>query len=177
MGSRPDLRQAPGTTEAIGNVNAAGDIGLGKPAKFAKQDLNAMREGRIEDAGSLRPVLSAINANKASSHATMMRETGKSLAFQNDPMLEAAVNNENDAKLDENAGVAFAGAAGGAYDKASDTLAKRNQWQEQLKYQSAVDAAKLKQSSMYDARRTGGLLPQIMQAGVGIGQAAAMGAV
>src|SRR5258707_559741 len=92
VGSRPDLRQTPGSAEAINAVGDAGDIALGKPAKYAKQDLIAGREGRIEEMGRLRPVLSAINANKAASHTTMMRETGKSLAFQNDPMLEAAVN-------------------------------------------------------------------------------------
>ncbi len=177
LGSRPDMRQLPGTNKYLDEIGAAGDVGLGPAGRFAKQDLIAMREGRIEETGRLRPVLSAINANKASAYKTRQRENSKNFAFSPDPALQDAIMQQTSGELDENAGVQFANAASGAYGDAENAFTRAKQFRDTLKYQSAVDRARANQSSYYDARRQGGLLNQMISAGAGLGQLGALAAV
>src|SRR5262249_40031719 len=145
---------------------------MGYVAKHAKKDLKAARAGRIEEMGSLRPVLSAINANKAADYTTMQREAGKNFAFSQDPSLQQAMLQEGMGRLDQNAGLQFANAAAGAYQNAADQLESARRFRGQMGLQSAEDQAKLYLGSMYDGRRKGGLLQQMMSAGIGLGQAA-----
>ena len=174
LGPRADFRPMPGTQPYIDAVGAAGDVGLGKAGKFAKQDLIAGREGRIEEMGRLRPVLSAIRANTASAYGTAQRDTAKNFAFSDDPALQSAVMNETGARLDENAGTQFANAAAGAYGDAERTFEGARQYRDNMGYRAATDQANLYRNSLYDASRKGGLLQDILRGGLA-GGAAAMG--
>lgn len=69
-------------------------------------------------------------------------------------------------RLNENAGLQFAQAAGGAYQNAGDTLESRNRFRTDLEYRQAMDKANLNRSSLYDARRPGGLFQDLMKAGM-----------
>lgn len=157
MGSRPDYRQVGGSQPYIDAIGEAGDVGVGKAGRFAKQDLIAAREGRIEEMGRLRPVISAINARTASDYTTGRRQMSKDLAFGVDPMLSASLDSELTGRLNENAGVQYAQAAGGAYNDAEQTFEGARRFRDDLKYRSAVDQAGAYQRSLYDATRKGGL--------------------
>jgi hypothetical protein len=147
FGARPDMRQISGMQPYI-------DAIPGDP-------------GHIEEMYSLRPVLAAINARTASDYRTGQRQMSKDLAFSEDPMIGAALNSELSGRLNENAGLQFAQAAGGAYQNAADTLESRNRFRKDLEYRSAMDKANLYRNSMYDARRPGGLFQDMLKAGMG----------
>jgi hypothetical protein len=159
----------------IDAVGAAGDVGLGKPGKWAKQDMIAGREGRIEDMGRLRPVLSAIRSNTASAYGTAQRDTAKNFAFSDDPALQTAMMTETGARLNEQAGNQFANAAAGAYGDAENTFESARRYRGDMGYRAATDQASLYRNSLYDASRKGGLLQDILRGGLAAG-AAALGA-
>jgi hypothetical protein len=177
LGSRADYRQLPGMQPYIDDVGEAGDIDLGKPAKWAKQDIRAMRDGRIEEAGRLRPVLSAIRANTAAAYGTAQRDTAKNFAFSDDPALQTAIMNETGARLDENAGTAFANAAAGAYGDAENVFESGRRYKADMGYRAATDKAELYRGSLYDASRKGGLLRDWLGSAGRAGMSAAAAAI
>lgn len=162
LGSRPEWAQMPGMQQYIDAIQGPG--GASKEEKYARQDVKAGREGRIEDMGRLKPVLAAINARSAGDKATGERDIGRSLAFSSDPALAAAMGTELTGKINENAGQAFAGAAAGAYGDAEHVALTERARRQQMEYQAATDRARLYQGSMYDNRRSPGALNKFMDA-------------
>jgi hypothetical protein len=175
LGQRPDYRQLPGMQSYIDAI--PGDPGQDMYSRNAKHDLKMGAQGRIEDMYSLAPVLSAIKARGASDYATGTRQMSKDLAFNSDPALAAAMNSELSGKINEDMGLQFADAAGGAYNQAGNVLESRNRYRNDYQMQGALNKANLYKGSMYDARRPGGLLQDMMHSAVGVGQAAAMAAI
>lgn len=163
IGQRPDMVIPNQLFPYLDEIDDASRVKLGKPGRYAKQDLVAMRNGRIEEAGRLRPVLSAINANKAASYRTADREMGKALAFSDDPGLHAAMMGELGGRLDENASTAFANAAAGAYGDAENTLESARRYKNDMRFRGAATRAQLAASSMYDRSRKGGILSGLIE--------------
>lgn len=162
----------PGMQQYIDAIQGPG--GASKEEKYARQDVRAGREGRIEEMGRLKPVLSAINARAAGDKATGERDIGRSLAFSSDPALGAAMGAELSGKINENAGQAFAGAAAGAYGDAENVAIGERSRRQQMNYQAAVERANQFRGSQFDNRRQGGALNTFIQsaastAGKGLG--------
>lgn len=154
----------PGMEGYIDDIQEAGQTGLGKAGKYAKKDLLTMRSGRIEEAGRLAPVLSAINANKANSYKTAERALRTNLAFEDSPyLLTEAMLQETAGQLDENASNQFANAAAGAYSDAESVLDRNRFARNQMKLNAAVAAGSLARNSMYDRSRKGGVLQGLIQ--------------
>jgi hypothetical protein len=163
------MQRIPGTDESLDDIETAGNVGIGKVAKWDKRDLKLMRGGRIEESGRLRPVLAAISARQAADYRTGERQNRAAMAFENQPVLEAALNQELGDRINENAGIQFAGAAADAYDDAADSLDAAHRWKAGMQYQSAIDRARLNQSSYYDNRRQGGILQDAARGAIGAG--------
>ncbi|MGA9771651.1 MAG: hypothetical protein WBV94_21650 [Blastocatellia bacterium] len=164
LGNRPDMVMMPGGQEAVDKIYAAGDIGIGRDGKYAKQDLKAAREGRIEDMTRLRPVMSAINANKASSYTTADRVLRSNYAMEDTPgALTSAMLGEVAGQLDQNAGVQFANAAAGAYGDAESTLERNRFHRDDMAMNAATAGANATRGFMMDRSRKGGILPGLIQ--------------
>ena len=163
LGNRPDMVIPNQLFPFLDEIDDASRVGIGKAGRYARKDLVAMRNGRIEEAGRLRPVLSAINANKAASYRTAEREAGKALAFSDDMGLHAAMMGELTGRLDENASTAFANAAAGAYGDAESTLESARRYKHDLRMRGATARAGLATGSMYDRSRRGGILGDLLK--------------
>jgi hypothetical protein len=164
LGARPDMSIPGWASQYINNVQSAGDYNPGKTAKYARQDLTAAHEGRIEDMNRLRPVMSAITANKAQSLSAADRVIRTNNAFEQNPAsLTAAMLGEVSGQLDENAGHQFAQAAAGAYGDAESELDKQRMFKKQMEMQGAMGAANVAKSFEYDRSRSGGILAPLIQ--------------
>lgn len=174
LGSRPDMAVPDFLTPFLNDIGSLGDPGPGRVGKADRHDFKAARDGRIEEMGRLKPVMSALNANKASSYKTAERQMNSAMAFENQPSLVAAMLSELTGKLDENAANAFAGAAADAYDDTADSIESRNRYRTDREYQAATDRARLAVGSAQDRRRQGGGLVSQWLSPQGISSAAAL---
>lgn len=163
FGQRPQLAQMPGTQPYIDRIGEAGDVGLGEGGHAAKRDIKMMGQGRIEDAPRLAAVLSSINARSAADYNTTARNVKQSMAFENQPVLEAAIDSEVGDKINQNAGTQFAEAASHAYGDAESELERARQFRASLGLDAAKAQAGAYQSSLYQNNRSPGMLQGLMQ--------------
>ena len=123
LGQRPDLALPPGMQEYLDLILKSGKVGLGRVGKDAKHDRKMLNQGRIEDTNRARPILTAIGANKASSLAAADRSVRSATAFEQNPAsYTSALLGEVGGQLDQNAGVAFAGAMADVYDDTGEDI-------------------------------------------------------
>jgi hypothetical protein len=160
LGARPDMAVPDFMAPFLTDIQNLGDPGPGRVGKADRADFKTARDGRIEEMGRLKPVLSAINANKAASYKTAERSMNQAMAFENQPSLVAAMLSELNGDLDANASQAFAGAAADAYNDTANSIESRNRYRSDRQYQVATDRARLAAGSAYDRNRKGGLLNQ-----------------
>jgi hypothetical protein len=160
MGTRPDMAVPSFMTSFLSDIENLSDPGQSRVSKADRVDFKAARDGRIEEMGRLKPVLSAINANKTASYKTAERGMNQAMAFENQPSLVAAMLAELNGNLDANASQAFAGAAAGAYEDTANSIESRNRYRNDRQYQAATDRAHLAASSAYNRNRSGGLVNQ-----------------
>jgi hypothetical protein len=163
FGSRPDMVIPDQLWPLLEAMGISGKVGLGPVGKEGKHDIKMARTGQIENMTRLRPVLSAINANKAASYKTAERDMGKAMAFSESPELHASMLSELGGKLDENASMAFADAAAGAYDSAANDFESARRYRNDFNYRTARDRAQIAAGSMIDRSRKGGIMGDLIK--------------
>lgn len=171
LGSRPQYQLLPGMQSYINNVQQAGQVGLG-PAKYYRNAFKADAEGRIEDSPTMQAALSGIKAQGAIDTASSDSAIDRATAFEDQPFLKAALKTEAAGRIGQNQGLNWAQAG---VNDAQNNLAGWEggyQYQQNMGLQSAEAAANLYRGSIYDNRRQGGLLPQLLQSGATVGAAA-----
>ena len=156
-------------------------LGLGQVGKGAKADYKALRSGQdISKIAGFSGQLGAINSAYDTGDRARTREFMSNVALQNQPGLAAAQAAELQRKSDQDRSGTIAQAAGGFYDRVSDTL--NNAFQASQARRLAASGQKLQANqgalsgylaSMYQ-RQNPGLLNQIAGA-VGSGAKTAAG--
>src|SRR4051812_46311969 len=92
LGKRPDMRLPPGLQPYVDWFTNNADPGLGMVGRDAKHDLKAMRRGDdLTTVGGLRATANMLQTRHASRLAGQDRQIRSSLAFENQPALEAAM--------------------------------------------------------------------------------------
>lgn len=165
LGSRPDMVIPDQVSPYLDRILEAGNVKIGKPGRWAKQDLQAAREGRIEQMGRLAPVLHAIQAQTAGSKDYLDRMLRMNSALDLNPNsagLNAAMVKEGSGAIDQNASIAFANAAAGAYGDAENTLENARRFRKGMALDAATRAGNLAAGSLYDRRRQGGILDDLV---------------
>lgn len=173
VGNRPedwgqnygDFRQLPGIQEYIDRILSAGGIGIGPMGRRGKRDVKRAESGRIEEMSRLKPVLSAIRARSAMDVGNAQNQIRSSLAFENQPTLEAAMMGEVTGRINRNASGAFADAAAGAYESAARDWEAGRARKLGMRYTSALDAGNLYARSILAKQKQGSGWGQVAAAG------------
>jgi hypothetical protein len=177
LGKRPDMQLPPGLQPFVDFFQNNADPGLGKVGKWARQDIKAMRRGDdMTQIGGLRPIANMLQTRHASRLRGQDRQIRSSLAFENQPALEAAMLAESTGNADHDLASEFADASSDYYNDANDRLESARRFRVQTEGDRMRTGAGIYQGGLRDMNRTGGLLsPEVLAQLAGAGAAAYAG--